>query len=100
MPDIAGKEVIEEGRLPVRFEGGHRRRVQMRAPLGAARRAEQGRERGGGPGGHQNLAELPGAGLAGHPIEPLRELPIAFPDQFGVMGGEDAPEIAVQALDI
>ena len=70
------------------------------APLGAARRAEQGRERGGGAGGHQDLAELPGAGLAGHPIEPLRELPIAFPDQFGVMGCEDAPEIAVQALDV
>ena len=84
MADIAGKEVVEERRLPVRLERRERRCPKMGALLGAARRAEQRRERGGGSGGHQDLAELPGTGLARHPIEPLGKLPIALPDQFGV----------------
>ena len=66
----------------------------------AAGRAEQGRKRGGRAGGHQNLSQLPGSGLPRHPVEPLRELPVALPDQLGVIGGEDAPQIAIQALNL
>ena len=99
VPHVAREEVVVVGRPPGGLE--HRERLAAEVPaLGrASRRPEQRREARGHARRDEHLPHLPGTGLGRQPREPGRELAVRLAYHLGVVRGEEAPEIAVDALD-
>ena len=98
--DIAGEQVVVVGREPLGLQDGQRGFAKVTALRVAPGRAEDGRETSGGPRRYEDASDLPAPGLGRHPVEVDRELPVALPDHLGVVGGEDAPDVSVQALSL
>ena len=98
--DVAVKQVVVKRRVPLRFQNGERRPVQVPAARLAARRAVDRRQARRHAGRHKHGADLPLARLRRQAAKPRGELAVAFADRFRVVRGKDAEKIAVQPFGV
>ena len=98
--DVAMKQVVEKGRLPLRFEDGERRAVQVSAARLAGRRAVDRRQARRRARRHEHGSDLPLPRLRRQPAKPRGELAVPFPDRLRVVRREDPEYVTIEAFGL
>ena len=98
--DVAVKEVVVKRRLPLGFEDGERRAVQVSAARGSGRRAVDRRQARRRARRDKHGSDLSFPRLRREPAKPRGKLAVPFADRLRVVRREDAKQIAVQSFGL